>query len=493
MSAPRIPKKESYWKNKGKREINGSYKNVMLYTHDDLDGIYSAIAIRNHLEKQGYTILGYGIVNYQDGWKYTTLHKDLINVAVDYASDHEYVDIYIDHHGEAFGTDNKKFSVKTATCSAYEGILLQCGIPMCSNLLEPIDMVDSAKYVHYNVDFASTLHMDWDLIKSSDNPKLTFVGSMNQLIKRSDSNTLIEVIHNSKDCSIYEIYRNLKAYYGGNNLFPVSRGSGRKDFVEDGKWRLDQMQSRTRGTEVKKVYTTQEDFAEDFYANRENRLSLNGVGYQILGNMAFIPSGTWANGIRARAILQEDIESGVIPDCIDYILLQYGNTLQMVCYGDIKDIPETERPILKDGTKVTNLGTYMENLLNNFKENLGYYDPKTVVGGDDDITVAGGHGGIGSISNICFKQVDPEADGVDILLEKFKKVKFIDLFKNKIISDISNIEWKDLRMSWSSEERMFRNTEPEMDNRVMMIGDIRNNPEDLTILEKKRMEEMEAL
>lgn len=490
MSAPRIPKKESYWKNKGKREINGSYKNVMLYTHDDLDGIYSAIVMRNHLINQGYTILGYGIVNYQDGWKLTNLHKDLINIAVDFASDHEHVDIYIDHHGEAFGEDNKSYSIKTATCSAYEGILLQCGIPMCSNLLEPIDMVDSAKYAHYNVDIASTLHFDWDIIKGADNPKLTFVGALNQMIKRSDHATLIEVIHNTKDCSIYEIYTNLKNFYGGNNIFP--RTGDRKSFQADGEWRLDQMQKRTRGNSEKKVYTSQAEFIEDCFVDKENRINLNGKGYQVFGNVAFIPSGTWANGIRARGILQEDIENGVIPACIDYILLQYGNTLQMVCYNDIKDIPENERPVLQDGSKVTNLGFYMENLLKNFKEYLGYNDPKTVVGGDDDITIAGGHGGIGSISNICFKHVEAE-DVIEELLGKFDKVKFIDIFKNKIISDISNIEWSNLRLSWSSDENNYNKSEPQMDCRVMMIDEIRTHHKEKTVKELEREEKLKGM
>lgn len=469
MSAPRLPKKEKYWKNKGKREINGSYKNVMLYTHDDLDGIYSAIAMRNHLINKGYTILGYGIVNYQDGWDFTTLHNDLINVAVDFASDHENIDIYVDHHGEAFGTDNKKASIKTATSSAYEGILLQYGIPQCSNILEPIDMIDSAKYQHYNVDITSTLYFDWEKIKKAKNPKLTFAGAMNQMLKRSDYATLIEVIHNTKEASIYTIYQNLVRYYGGNNIFPKT--GDRKNFISDGKWRLGQMCDRTRGYQKEKtLYTNQAHFIEENYLNSENKIDLKGKGYQILGNLAFIPSGTWANGIRARGILEEDILSGVITNKIDYILLQYGSTLQIVCYGDIKSIPDNERPVLKDGTIVKNLGKYMSDLLTNFKTHLKYQDPSTHVGSDDDITVAGGHGGIGSVSNICYKSIDG-----DVLGDDWTEVKYLDLFKNKIIQDISNIEWNNMRMKWSSTDNNYTTSLPKMDFRVMLIDDIRTD------------------
>ena len=56
-------------------------------------------------------------------------------------------------------------------------------------------------------------------------------------------------------------------------------------------------------------------------------------------------------------------------------------------------------PILKNGTVVNDLGVYMTSLLDNFRQHLGYYDPDTSTG-QDEITVSGGHGGIGSISNI---------------------------------------------------------------------------------------------
>ena len=53
----------------------------------------------------------------------------------------------------------------------------------------------------------------------------------------------------------------------------------------------------------------------------------------------------------------------------------------------------------KDGKVIDDLGVYMTSLLNNFKEYLNYYDPDTSIG-QDEITVSGGHGGIGSISNV---------------------------------------------------------------------------------------------
>jgi len=159
-SSPRIPRLNQkgldYWKNKGK---NG--KDVMIYTHDDMDGIYSAIVVKQRMLDLGYNIKGYGIVNYQDGWKTTSLDPKMINVAVDFASmpeneRKELIDIYIDHHGE-FTEDEKDFYgkdpvIKTETGSAYEGICNVIGKPADEIVLYSIDMVDSAKYSEYNVD-----------------------------------------------------------------------------------------------------------------------------------------------------------------------------------------------------------------------------------------------------------------------------------------------------------------------------------------------------
>ena len=50
-SAPRLPKKEDYWIKKGK-----TGKDVMIYTHDDMDGIFSAIVVKKYLKDAGFNI-----------------------------------------------------------------------------------------------------------------------------------------------------------------------------------------------------------------------------------------------------------------------------------------------------------------------------------------------------------------------------------------------------------------------------------------------------
>ena len=98
-ASPRLPKSEDYWIKKGK-----DGKKVALYTHDDLDGIMSALCMKKYLLNAGFTIEKYGILNYSEGWKYTTLDPSLINIVLDFANmpgdeRDKMVDYYLDHHG----------------------------------------------------------------------------------------------------------------------------------------------------------------------------------------------------------------------------------------------------------------------------------------------------------------------------------------------------------------------------------------------------------
>jgi hypothetical protein len=165
----------------------------------------------------------------------------------------------------------------------------------------------------------------------------------------------------------------------------------KKDFLKDSEWRLDQMQKRTRGKEftadpkMKKAYNTQAEFVAKFKSG--NLIKID--GYQLIGDLVYVPTGTWANALRARTIVERDFKAGHLEKEPKFILLQYGGTLQVCSY---KKMGEMELPVLKNGEVVNDLGKYMTNLLRNFQKHLGYHDPNTSIG-QDEITVSGGHGG----------------------------------------------------------------------------------------------------
>ena len=458
-SAPRLPKSEDYWIKKGK-----TGKDVMIYTHDDMDGIFSAIVVKKYLKNAGFNIKGYGVLNYMDGWKNTSLDPKMINVVVDFASmpdkeREDLIDFYVDHHGVYSDEEKEHFKdkpvLKTKTDSAYEGICIQLGYTLNSEILDAIDMIDSAKYTHYKIDWRQLLDFSWESFKKSENPKLAFAAAFNQFLKRSDHKTLIEVIDNVDDVSIYAIYNAMKRLYPGNNK--NFRTGEPKDMLSDAEWRLSTMAKRTRGKDTKKtIYKSADDFIKSNTSNGEIRLD----GYQLIGDIAFVPSGTWANALRIRTILLEDYDSGVIPEehKVKFCMLQYGNTIQVAAFDDMDKI--FEKPVLKGGSIVNDLGSYMNGLLKNFQEHLGYYEPDTSVG-QEEITVSGGHGGIGTISNIIGKcNEDP-----------CKESRFLDMFKNKIISDLSGVKLP-IKLKWIT-PKGGPNKAPKMDAKVMKKSDIR--------------------
>jgi len=182
-----------------------------------------------------------------------------------------------------------------------------------------------------------------------------------------------------------------------------------------------------------------------------------------VGDLVFVPTGTWANALRARTIVEKDFQDGFLDSEPKFILLQYGGTLQVCGY---KNMDEMELPKTIDGKPIDDLGHYMTGLLKNFQEHLGYYNPDTSIG-QDEITVSGGHGGIGSISNIFGTCNKPKYEGL----------RFIDLFKNKIITDLAGLgmstdeRGKMLKFKWS-EPKEYAGKEPEMDNKVIGAEDV---------------------
>jgi hypothetical protein len=247
----------------------------------------------------------------------------------------------------------------------------------------------------------------------------------------------------------------MKSVYPEHNIFPsgVRRGE-KKDFMVDSLWRLGEMQKKTRGRETQKIkFESQEEFVNKFGKYG----SVKPDGYQLIGKLVFIPTGTWANALRARTIVEKDFMNGKLFEEPDFILLQYGGTLQVCSYKKMNELEEL--PKMKDGTAIDDLGKYMTGLLDNFKKHLGYYDADTSVG-QDEITVSGGHGGIGSISNIFGEcKVAP-----------YTGSRFIDMFKNKIITDLSGVKFN-ISLKWG-EPSEYKSKDPEMNNKVITTGDI---------------------
>jgi hypothetical protein len=461
----RFPNSLEYWRGKGKRG-----KEVVLYTHDDCDGIFSAIAMKEYLLAHGFTIHSYGVINYTESWKVFNIDTSYINICVDFSEDHPDLDLYIDHHmdeGELY--KKSEYSIKMKSDSCYGLVTYLLGMPTDSMILSVISMIDAAKYDEYNVDIKTILNFNLNDIIRSKNPRLVFAGAFNQLIKRSDYKTIIEVIHNG-NLSIYKIFQLFKKFYPLNNL-QVKRGADKEnirqriiggialddpdqlrgvpEFVPDSMERIGKMTGRTVGANIKTDIRSFEQFEETYWDPTENRLKFD--GFVLIKNLIFVPVGTWANALRARALVEKTLGHG--DRNVQFILLDYGSSLQIASYKNIETM--TNLPVLTGGEVLDDLDKYTKFLLNFVLRKvfeMGYEGAK-----------AGGHKGIGNLSNILGKCQKPH----------FNDIKYLDIIKNWIIQDITGIKWK-LNMKWSEnlpEERDIKKTP--MNQKMMTVDQVR--------------------
>ena len=462
----RFPNDLEYWTKKGKKG-----KDVMIYTHDDLDGVMSAIAMKEYLIEHGFTIAGYAVMSYVEGWKVFTIDKQYINVCVDYAEDHPDLDLYIDHHMEEGDLYKKsEYSIKLKSDSCYGLVCRLLGMPTDDMILSVISMIDAAKYEEYNVDIKTILNFTLSDIMKEKNPRLVFAGAFNQLIKRSDYRTIIEVIHNGT-LSIYKIFKLFKIFYPLNNL-KVKRGTDKEEarnlilhgtrptdieglqdvppFVADSKERLQKMTGKTAGkiTDKPFIYSL-EDFMNFYWNDKERKFKFD--GFVVIKNLVYVPVGSWANALRARALIEKTL--GRDARNIQFILLDYGASLQIAAYGNIDNTKGL--PTLRGGEVLDDLDKYTKFLVNfvlRREFDFKYEGAK-----------AGGHKGIGNLSNILGRCQKPPFTGI----------KFMDLMKNWIIHDITGIKWK-LNMIWNEappEETPIK--DKDINKKMMMVDQIR--------------------
>jgi hypothetical protein len=426
-----------------------------------------------YLKKHGFNIIALGVLDYQTGWNKKTVDTRYINISVDFSMYNEKLDIFIDHHHGVLKEKYKnRYAIKKSLVrgrdgeysnkigSCFELIAHLYGIAVPREILETIDMVDAAKYHHYGVDIKHCIHYNKRAAIESDKPTLVFGAMFNQLIKRADRVSIMEIIKNVDFPSIYNVYLKMVEFFPGNNC--TSGGGvyssrdhtgkkedikvmpywcGRRSFFNDRLNTMNIMKTRTRGGVQKRfVFNSVEEFKEVCaYRDKEgySTYKLDGTGYVIIGNLAVVPTGSWTNGIRLRAIIEEDYIAGNIPQdvTVDFMLLQYGATLQLISYNGLESIPKERMPVM-GGVEIDNLGEYMSLILDKARKTKKYdgfsLDETEIIDGDDCfLTESGGHVGIGTISNIKGDTVVND-----------HKYEWLHIFMNQIISHFSGIKWE---------------------------------------------------
>lgn len=146
-------------KESGIRDINklaDRYKKAKIYFHQDLDGVTTALAMKNYLENQGIKVVDTEVIQYGDrefAVKRTDAEGDVMPVLVDFAHGKPMFVIHTDHHDKQAGAEDTKSTSFRPSRSNVKTIS-QTVSPkeiFTSEDIELISMVDSADYASKDI------------------------------------------------------------------------------------------------------------------------------------------------------------------------------------------------------------------------------------------------------------------------------------------------------------------------------------------------------
>ena len=133
------------------RELSDRYKKAKIYFHQDLDGVTTAIAMRDYLQSNGIEVVDVEVIQYGDKeWsvKKTDATGDVMPVLVDFAHGKPMFVIHTDHHDRQAGaeeTGSKSFRQARSNVETLSQIIPKTDLFPTEDVAT-ISMVDSADY-----------------------------------------------------------------------------------------------------------------------------------------------------------------------------------------------------------------------------------------------------------------------------------------------------------------------------------------------------------
>ena len=138
------------------RELSDRYKKAKIYFHQDLDGVTTAIAMRDYLESNDIDVVDTEVIQYGDkefAVKKADATGEVMPVLVDFAHGKPMFIIHTDHHDRQAGaeeTGSKSFRQARSNVETLSQIIPK------SDLFSPddvstISMVDSADYAKNDI------------------------------------------------------------------------------------------------------------------------------------------------------------------------------------------------------------------------------------------------------------------------------------------------------------------------------------------------------
>ena len=203
------------------KELSDRYQRAKIYFHQDLDGVTTAIAMRDYLQSNGIEVVDSEVIQYGDKeWsvKKADARGDIMPVLVDFAHGKPMFVIHTDHHDRQAGaeeTGSKSFRQSRSNVETLSQIIPK------SDLFPPqdvatISMVDSADYAKKDItpEIVMNYVYKFDKDKSAaDNRMLLGLVTNKLLLAFKNKPEFLERLVMVSKPSLIDLFRNIKEIY----------------------------------------------------------------------------------------------------------------------------------------------------------------------------------------------------------------------------------------------------------------------------------------
>ena len=158
---------------RGMRELAKRYPKAKIYFHQDLDGVTTALGMKNYLEQNGIKVVDAEVIQYgarEFAVKKLDAQGDTMPVLVDFAHGKPMFVIHTDHHDTQAGVEPgtaTNFRPSRSNVETISKVVSPKEIFPADDV-ELITMVDSADYLKYNVTPDQVMNYIFKLDKDED-------------------------------------------------------------------------------------------------------------------------------------------------------------------------------------------------------------------------------------------------------------------------------------------------------------------------------------
>ena len=449
---------------RGIRELARRYPKAKIYFHQDLDGVTTALGMKNYLEQHGIKVVDAEVIQYGDKeWaiKKPEGNGDVMPVLVDFAHGKPMFEIHTDHHDTQAGAEETQSTSFRSARSNVETI---------SQTISPkeifpaeditlISTVDSANFVPHNITPKMVMNylFKYDKNESLKRNKMLMGLMVNKLLLayKNKPRFLEEIVLNAQP-SLLSILNNIRRQADERGLAtPEEMTQNQEDYLQ---------KRKEGGVETFGNIITQYGIGSVFKAGSYDRYT----PFRNNPNADFLVTGFPLGMVQASCnpFKKDRALKGVnLGEIKDEVLEHFSNELskQKVTFGDLKRIAETSAEYKSVGFTFKDMmaiygnspslqiegGSKLKEILSSISDRL-YKDlsqkqkellDKVYVNGLDVIKAnSGGHKCITNISGINYlyrNKKDPRLDDVsDELIpiaNYFGDNKFLNDIREKLL------------------------------------------------------------